>query len=75
MDLKFIKILNVFSSDTSVGVAKSVGLATIGFADALSELNPHIVLLLGDRFELLAAAQASLFLKIPIAHISGGDTT
>ena len=65
----------LLSSDTSVGVAKSVGLATIGFADALSELNPHIVLLLGDRFELLAAAQASLFLKIPIAHISGGDTT
>ena len=65
----------LLSSDTSVGVAKSVGLATIGFADALSELNPNMVVLLGDRFELLAAAQASLFLKIPIAHISGGDTT
>lgn len=63
------------SSDTGVGVAKSVGLGTIGLADAFAELKPDCVLLLGDRFELLAAAQAAHFLRIPVAHIAGGDVT
>ena len=69
------KVECLISSDTSIGISKSVGLATISFADAYEELKPNIILIAGDRFELLAAAQAALFSKIPIAHIAGGDTT
>lgn len=65
----------LLSSDTPVGIAKSVGLGVIGFADALSRLKPDVLVLLGDRFEILAAAQAALVARIPIAHIAGGDTT
>jgi UDP-hydrolysing UDP-N-acetyl-D-glucosamine 2-epimerase len=69
------KIEMLLSSDTPVGIAKSTGLATISFADALERLKPDLLVLLGDRFELLAAAQAALILCIPIAHLCGGDTT
>ena len=63
------------SSDTGVGVAKSIGLGTIGFADAFARASPDVVLLFGDRFETLAAAQAALVMRIPAAHISGGHVT
>lgn len=63
------------SSDTPQGVAKSIGLGVIGFADAFARLKPDIVVLLGDRFEMLAAAQAALVANLTIAHIAGGDTT
>ena len=53
--------------------AKSIGLGLAGFADALAELQPAIVVLLGDRFELFAPAIAALMLRIPIAHIHGGE--
>lgn len=69
------KVEMLLSSDTGVGIAKSMGLATIGFADAFDRLKPDIVLLLGDRFEILAAAQAALVARIPLGHLSGGDTT
>lgn len=69
------KVEMLLSSDTSVGITKSVGLATIGFADTLDRLKPDILVLLGDRYEVLAAAQAALIARIPIAHIGGGDTT
>lgn len=69
------KVEMLLSSDTPVGVAKSVGLGVIGFADAYERLRPDIVVLLGDRFEILAAAQAALVAEIPIAHISGGEVT
>jgi len=65
----------LLSSDTSVGTAKSLGLGVIGFADALDRLRPDLLVLLGDRYEILAAATAALVLKIPIAHIAGGDLT
>lgn len=65
----------LLSSDTPGGVAKSMGLGVIGLSDALSHLAPDVVLLLGDRFEILAAAQACLIHKIPLAHIAGGDVT
>jgi UDP-hydrolysing UDP-N-acetyl-D-glucosamine 2-epimerase len=65
----------LLSSDTAVGVAKSIGLGVIGFADAFDRLKPDMVVLLGDRFEILAAAQAALVARIPVAHIAGGDTT
>jgi len=69
------KVEMLLSSDTPVGIAKSIGLGVIGFADALERLKPDILLLLGDRFEILAAAQAAMVARIPIAHIHGGETT
>ena len=65
----------LLSSDTAVGIAKSMGLGVIGFADALDRLRPDIMVVLGDRFEILAASQAALVANIPIAHISGGEIT
>ncbi|BCJ87880.1 UDP-N-acetylglucosamine 2-epimerase [Effusibacillus dendaii] len=69
------KIEMLLSSDTSVGIAKSIGLGVIGFAEAFARLKPDILVLFGDRYEILAAAQAAMVAKIPIAHIAGGDTT
>jgi UDP-hydrolysing UDP-N-acetyl-D-glucosamine 2-epimerase len=65
----------LLASDSATAVAKSVGLGVIGLSDALESLQPNVVLLLGDRFEILAAAQACLLHKIPLAHIAGGDVT
>lgn len=65
----------LLSSDTPVGVTKSMGLGMIGLADALSILCPDIVVVVGDRFEALAAASAALVARIPLAHISGGEVT
>lgn len=65
----------LLSSDTSVGIAKSIGLGIIGFADAFRRLMPDIVVVLGDRFEVFAAAQAALVARIPLAHLHGGETT
>lgn len=69
------KVEMLLSSDTPVGIAKSIGLATIGFSGALNRLRPDILIVLGDRYEILAAAQAAMVARIPIAHIAGGDTT
>lgn len=69
------KVDMLLSSDTSVGIAKSIGLGLIGFADALADLQPDLLLLLGDRFEIFAAASAALVSRIPIAHIHGGELT
>ena len=63
------------TSDTSMGIAKSLGLGTIGFGEAFHALKPEILVLLGDRFELLAAASAALVALVPIAHIHGGELT
>lgn len=65
----------LLSGDSPEATGKSVGLGVIGFADALVRLAPDWLLLLGDRYETFAAAQAALFARIPIAHIAGGDTT
>jgi len=69
------KVEMLLSSDTPVGITKSIGLATIGFADALDRIRPDLLVLLGDRFEMLAAAQAALVARIPVAHLCGGDKT
>ena len=65
----------LLSSDSAVGISKSISLALIGFSDAFAELNPHLLILLGDRTEILAAAIAASNANIPIAHIHGGETT
>lgn len=69
------KIEILLSSDTSLGMAKSVGLGVLGFADALDVLAPDAVVITGDRFEMLAAAQAAFLTGIAVAHISGGEVT
>jgi GDP/UDP-N,N'-diacetylbacillosamine 2-epimerase (hydrolysing) len=61
--------------DTSVGVTKAIGRGVISFADAFAELRPDVVVLLGDRFETLAAATAALIAGLPIAHLHGGEIT
>ena len=65
----------LLSSDSPVGVTKSMGLALIGFADIFSELQPDIVLVLGDRFEIFCAAAAAFMARLPVAHLHGGETT
>lgn len=65
----------LLSADTATGVTKSMGLGLIGFADALERLRPDLLLVLGDRFEIWAAATAALIAGVPIAHLHGGETT
>ena len=69
------KVEMLLSSDTPVAIAKSMGLGTIGFADAFDRLHPDIVVVLGDRYEIFAACTAALPARIPIAHLHGGETT
>jgi len=65
----------LLSSDSGGGVAKSVGLGVIGFADAFARLAPDLVVVLGDRYETFAAAQAAMYMRLPMAHLFGGDVT
>lgn len=69
------KVEMLLSSDTPNGTIKSMGLALIGFADALGDLKPDVAVILGDRYEMLAAAEACLIYKIPVAHLYGGEIT
>lgn len=69
------KVEMLLSSDSPNGTLKSMGLATIGFADALEDLKPDLVVILGDRYEMLAAAQSCLIYKVPVAHLYGGEIT
>lgn len=69
------KIEMLTSSDTAVGIAKSMGLGLIGFADALNELQPDLIVVLGDRFEIFSAVSAALIARIPVAHLHGGEAT
>ena len=69
------RIEMLLSSDTPEGIAKSMGLGTIGFAQAYARFRPDILLVVGDRFEMHAAVVAALPFKIPVAHIHGGEST
>jgi len=69
------KIEMLLSSDTSVGISKSMGLAQISFAEAYEELKPDIVVVLGDRYEIFSAVSAAMIARLPIAHLHGGETT
>jgi len=69
------KVEMLLSSSSSVGVAKSIGLGVIGYADALDRLRPDCLVILGDRFEALAIAQTAMIMQVPIAHLHGGELT
>jgi len=69
------KVEMLLSSDTGIGVAKSMGVALIGYSDAVNRLKPDVLVVLGDRFEALAVSTAAYVLKTPIAHIHGGEKT
>lgn len=69
------KIEMLLDSGTSAGIVKSTGLCAIGMADCLQRLKPDIIVVLGDRYELLPVCTSALLFNIPIAHISGGDIT
>ncbi|BCL60659.1 UDP-N-acetyl glucosamine 2-epimerase [Desulfomarina profundi] len=69
------KIEMLLSSDSPVGIGKSMGVAQIGFADAFEDLKPDMLVVLGDRFEILSAVSTALIFRIPVAHIHGGELT
>lgn len=69
------KVEMLLSSDTPNATAKSVGLGTIGFADAYEDLKPDMIVVLGDRYEILSGVSTALFYKIPVAHLHGGEIT
>ena len=69
------KIEMLLSSDTSVGISKSMGLAQISFAEAYEELKPDILVVLGDRYEIFSAVSTAMIYRLPIAHLSGGELT
>jgi UDP-N-acetylglucosamine 2-epimerase (non-hydrolysing)/GDP/UDP-N,N'-diacetylbacillosamine 2-epimerase (hydrolysing) len=63
----------LLSSDSDVGMAKTLGIAVLGLADALAQMRPDLLLLIADRYEMLAPASVALTLRIPVAHIEGGE--
>ncbi len=69
------KIEMLLSSDTAMGISKSMGLAQISFAEAFEELKPDILVVLGDRYEIFSAVSVAMICNIPIAHLHGGEIT
>ena len=69
------KVDMLLSSDSEVGISKSMGLGMIGFADVFNDLKPDLIVVLGDRFEIFSAVSAAMIAKIPVAHLHGGETT
>lgn len=69
------KVEMLLSSDTAPGTVKSLGMGIIGYADALTRLQPDVVVILGDRYEALGIAQSAMLMRIPILHIHGGEIT
>ena len=69
------KVEMLLSSDSPTGLAKSMGLGLIGFGDALQQLQPDLMLVLGDRFEIFSAVAAAMVARIPVAHLHGGEAT
>ena len=63
----------LLSSDSDVGMAKTIGVATLGLADCLAQVRPDLLLIIADRFEMLAPATVAVALRIPVAHIEGGE--
>jgi len=78
LDDKFIiqrKVEILLSSDTPIGLSKSMGLGMISFSEVYEDLKPDIILVLGDRFEIFSAVSAAMVSRIPVAHIHGGEAT
>lgn len=69
------KVEMLLSSDTAVGISKSMALAQISFAEAYEDLKPDLLVVLGDRYEIFSAVSAAMIARIPIAHLHGGETT
>lgn len=69
------KVVMLSSGDSSADIAQSIGRGVIGFSQALSALKPDLVVIVGDRFEMLSATTAAMALRLPIAHIGGGEAT
>ncbi|HZV60185.1 MAG TPA: UDP-N-acetylglucosamine 2-epimerase [Candidatus Eremiobacteraceae bacterium] len=65
----------LMSSDTDIGMAKTIGVAVLGLADLLGKMRPDLLLLIADRYEMLAPASVALALRIPVAHIEGGEVS
>lgn len=65
----------LLNSDTDIGMAKTIGVAALGLADTLGQMRPDLLLLIADRYEMLAPASVALALRIPIAHIEGGEVS
>src|SRR6202795_3633473 len=65
----------LLSSDSDVGMAKTIGVAVLGLADLFGDMRPDLLLLIADRYEMLAPASVALALRIPIAHIEGGEVS
>lgn len=72
---KLLKVEMLLSSDTDIGVAKSIGLGMISYADTLANLNPDYLLVLGDRYEIFSIVTVANILKIPVIHLHGGEKT
>jgi UDP-N-acetylglucosamine 2-epimerase (non-hydrolysing)/GDP/UDP-N,N'-diacetylbacillosamine 2-epimerase (hydrolysing) len=73
--LKQRNIECLLDSDTDIGMAKTIGVAMLGLTEALGRIRPDILLLVADRYEMLAPASVALALRIPIAHVEGGEVT
>ena len=69
------KIEMLMSSDSTLGISKSMGLAQISFAEAYDELRPDIIVVLGDRYEIFSAISAAMVSRVPVAHLHGGEAT
>jgi len=70
-----VRIECLLSSDSDVGMAKTIGLATLSLADCLGRMRPDLLLLIADRYEMLAPAAVAVALRIPLAHIEGGEVS
>ena len=69
------KVDMLLSSDSEIGIAKSMGLGMIGFADAFNDLSPDLIVVLGDRFEIFSAVSVAMISRIPVAQLHGGEST
>ena len=74
-DLKLPQKLKLLSSDSTIGISKSIGLGVISFSEEFERLKPDLILCVGDRFEIFSATTAAMISKIPIAHCHGGEST
>jgi GDP/UDP-N,N'-diacetylbacillosamine 2-epimerase (hydrolysing) len=69
------KVNILLSSDSEVSISKSMGLGMIGFADVFNDIQPNLIVVLGDRFEIFSAVSAAMIAKVPVVHLHGGEVT